>query len=90
MRTPDYTKQFKRDFRKTESRGQDMSKIEDAMFLLLTEAELPERYKDHALKGSWQHYRELHIAADWLLVYKIIGNVVLFARTGTHSDIFSL
>jgi mRNA interferase YafQ len=90
MRTPDYTGQFKRDFRKLESRGKDMAKMEEAMFLLLTEAPLPERYKDHALKGSWRHYRELHIAPDWLLVYKIIGDIVLFARTGTHADIFSL
>jgi mRNA interferase YafQ len=90
MRTPDYTGQFKRDFRKAESRGKDMSKLEKAMSLLLVNTFLPERYKDHALSGNWLHYRELHIAPDWLLVYKITGNVVLFARTGTHTDIFSL
>jgi hypothetical protein len=36
MRTPDYTGQFKRDFRKVESRGKDMRKVEEAMFLLLS------------------------------------------------------
>jgi mRNA interferase YafQ len=90
VRIPDYTGQFKRDFRKVELRGKDMSKVEEAMFLLLSKASLPERYHDHALKGEWKHYRELHIALDWLLVYKIIGEVILFARTGTHADIFSL
>ncbi len=90
MRTPDYTGQFKRDFKKIESRGKDIAKMEEAMFLLLTEAPLPQRYKDHALKGSWKHFRELHIEPDWLLVYKIFGNVVIFSRTGTHADIFSM
>ena len=90
MRTPDYTGQFKRDFKKVESRGKDIAKMEEAIFLLLTEASLPQRYKDHALKGSWKHFRELHIEPYWLLVYKILGNVVLFSRTGTHADLFSM
>ena len=90
MRKPDFTGQFKRDFKKTESRGKDMAKMEEAMSLLLTETPLPQRYKDHALKGSWRSYRELHIEPDWLLVYKIIDDTVQFTRTGTHTDLFSM
>jgi mRNA-degrading endonuclease YafQ of YafQ-DinJ toxin-antitoxin module len=29
-----------------------------------------------------------HLADDWLLVYRISGDDIQFARTGTHTDIF--
>ena len=88
MRTPDYSTQFRRDFGKVEARGKNISQIEKVMGLLLEGVTLPPAYKDHQLKGKWKQYRELHIESDWLLVYKIVGNIVVFARTGTHSDIF--
>lgn len=88
MRIPDYSTQYKRDFSKSEARGKNISRLETVMGLLLAGADLPASYKDHQLKGKWKQYRELHIESDWLLVYKIVGNVVVFARTGTHSDIF--
>ncbi len=90
MRTPDYTNQFKRDFRKAEARKKDMAKMEKAMFLLLTEAALLPEYRDHALKGVWKLHRELHIEPDWLLIYKIDGNDCIFSRTGTHAELFSM
>ena len=67
-----------------------MQKIKDAMLLLLNEESLPPQYRDHALKGVWKHYRDLHLEPDWLLIYKIDGNECLFARTGSHADIFSM
>jgi len=49
------------------------------------------RLKDHALSGNWHGFRELHIEPDWLLIYKLIceEKVVIFTRTGTHSDLFN-
>jgi len=88
MRTPAYTKQFKRDFQKAESRGKDIKKLEEAMFLLLSATPLPDRYQDHPLKGEWAGCRDLHIESDWLLIYMVVGDAVHFCRTGTHSDIF--
>ena len=90
MLTPVYTTQFRRDLRKAEQRNRDMQKIKDAMLLLLNEEPLPPQYRDHALKGVWKHYRDLHLEPDWLLIYKIEGAECLFARTGSHSDIFSM
>jgi len=90
MLTPVYTTQFRRDLRKAEQRNRDMQKIKDAMLLLLNEEPLPPQYRDHALKGVWKHYRDLHLEPDWLLIYKIDGNECLFARTGSHADIFSM
>ena len=30
-----------------------------------------EKYKDHALKGDWDGFRECHIQPDWLLIYLV-------------------
>ncbi len=48
------------------------------------------KYKDHALKGKWQGFRELHIEGDWLLIYKIDSDclVLTLFRTGSHDDLF--
>jgi mRNA interferase YafQ len=32
---------------------------------------LPEKLKDHSLKGNWNGYGELHIEPDWILIYKL-------------------
>ncbi len=90
MRNPVYYTHFRRDLKKAEQRGLDMQKLKEVMTLLLTEAPLPKRYRDHALKGAWKHYRDLHVEPDWLLLYKIAGDDCIFARTGTHADIFSM
>lgn len=41
MRIAGYTAQFKRDFKKAESRGKDMSKISEPMRLIASEEPLP-------------------------------------------------
>jgi mRNA interferase YafQ len=58
------------------------------MLELASEKTLPEANYDHPLIGNYSGYRECHIAGDWLWVYKVIGNQIFFARTGTHTDIF--
>jgi mRNA interferase YafQ len=30
----------------------------------------------------------LHIEPDWLLIYRVVGNELQLARTGSHSDLF--
>lgn len=90
MRNPVYTTQFRRDVKKAKQRGYNLQKLKTAILLLLHEEPLPEQYQDHALKGAWKRYHDLHIEPDWLLVYKIDGDDCIFSRTGTHADIFSL
>lgn len=89
MRTPEYSSQFKRDYKKMKSRGKNTAIMKAAMELLLMGKTLPEAYKDHQLKGEWKLFRELHLESDWLLVYRVAENTVYFTRTGTHSDIFN-
>ena len=90
MREPIYTAQFRRDLKKIEHRGYNMQKLKNIILLLLKGDPLPSHYRDHALKGDWKPYRELHIESDWLLVYKATDTEYTFYRTGTHSDLFSL
>jgi len=49
---------------------------------------LPAIYLDHPLRGGWRGFRDAHIEPDWLLIYKITGDVVRFERTGRHTDLF--
>ena len=58
------------------------------MELLIEGNDLPEIFLDHPLKGNWKDCRDLHIQPDWILIYRLIGNLVRFERTGSHSDLF--
>ncbi|MCK9513501.1 MAG: type II toxin-antitoxin system YafQ family toxin [Pigmentiphaga sp.] len=88
MLTPRLSGQFKRDVRKAEKRGKDMAKLRILLALLLDEKPLPERYRDHPLKGEWAGFRDVHIEPDWLLIYRVAEDELQLARTGTHSDLF--
>ena len=65
-----------------------MSKLRGVLSLLIVGAPLPANLKDHPLTGDWSGYRDCHIEPDWLLLYKIDGNDLILARTGTHADLF--
>lgn len=88
MLTPTFAGQFKRDVRKAEKRGKDLSKLRTLLGLLLEEKPLPERYRDHSLKGDWAGFRDAHIEPDWLLIYRVADDELQLARTGTHADLF--
>ena len=90
MLIPDYTAQFRRDLKKAQHRGYDMDKLKNIITLLLEEQPLTQSLRDHPLKGEWKDCHELHIAPDWLLIYKIKGNMCVLYRTGTHSDLFGM
>lgn len=72
---------FKRDVKRAQRRGWDMEKLITALYILPTEKVLPAHYRDHALKGQWQGYREMHLEPDWLLIYRIAG---------THAELFAV
>lgn len=92
MLTIEFSNQFKRDYKLAEKRGYDMTKIMDVISLLQNEVVLPDKYRDHPLKGLKKNtgVRECHIEPDWLLVYRIEkGKLILqLIRTGSHSDLF--
>lgn len=89
MRRPEYSGQFKRDVRLSKKRGKNMGKLRMLLGLLIEGVPLPAIYLDHSLKGDWVEFRDAHIEPDWLLIYKVAGDVARFERTGRHTDLFS-
>ena len=79
---------FRKDVKRAEKRGKDMAKLRSVILLLVQDAPLDPRYRDHPLKGEWHGYRDLHVEPDWVLIYKVIETALFLARTGTHSDLF--
>ncbi|OGT41847.1 MAG: hypothetical protein A3F42_03345 [Gammaproteobacteria bacterium RIFCSPHIGHO2_12_FULL_37_34] len=86
----EYTTQFKRDLKLAKKRKKDMAALQQIMKKIEHEENLSPKLKDHPLTGNWKAHRELHVEPDWLLIYKLIleEKVVVFVRTGTHSDLF--
>ena len=83
--------QFKKDYKRMlQQKGHTATQFNDVLELLIREQPLPEKYKDHKLKGEYLGYRECHIAPDWLLIYKIDAGALtlILTRTGTHADLF--
>jgi mRNA interferase YafQ len=92
MLKPEFSGQFKKDYKLAVKRGCDPEKLEEVVELLCNETPLPEKYRDHALVNSrnYKGMRECHIQPDWLLVYKIVQErlILQLIRTGSHSDLF--
>ncbi|MEA5023274.1 mRNA interferase toxin YafQ [bioreactor metagenome] len=82
--------QFKKDLKLVLKRGYNMNLMDEVVTTLAQGKTLPEKYRDHALKGNYEGCRECHITPDWLLVYELTDNelILYLTRTGTHSDLF--
>jgi mRNA interferase YafQ len=88
MLTPVYTRQFERDIKRVRKRGKNSDKIKLIIRSLIAEEVLDPLHRDHKLIGNWKGRRECHIESDWLLIYKLETDRIIFERTGTHSDLF--
>lgn len=88
MLTPVYTKQFERDMKRIKRRGKNLEKIKIIIHSIVAEEPLDAIHKDHKLIGNWKGRRECHIESDWLLIYLLETERVIFERTGSHSDLF--
>jgi mRNA interferase YafQ len=83
------TNKFKKEIEICKSRKLPMAKIHEIMQLLIDEKPLPPSCRDHALSGNFVGRRDCHIEPDWLLIYnKGKPGIIVFERTGTHSDLF--
>ena len=89
MYTPAFTKQFKKDIKRAEKQGRDIEQLKHISRTLLSEETLDPIFRDHKLTGNYKDRRECHIASDWLLIYKIDGERIIFERIGSHSELFS-
>lgn len=85
-----FSAQFKRDRRACVKRGYHMELLAAVVNTLRIPAALPVQNRDHGLSGNWMGYQECHIQGDWLLIYRVVGNELRLARTGTHADLFGI
>ena len=88
MRSFSRTTQFKKDVKRAEKRGKDLTELRAVLDLLIEGKPLPPEYKDHPLRGNFAGSRDCHIQPDWILIYTVDEAHVRFERTGTHSDLF--
>ena len=79
---------FRRDVKRLRRQGADLSRLEAVVTTLVARRPLAERYKDHSLVGNWRGVRECYIQPDWLLIYRIDGQELQLARTGSHAELF--
>ena len=67
-----------------------MVRLKDVMLLLIAnDAPLGPEWLDHALKGEWADNRECHVGGDFLLIYQVEDNAIVFVRVGTHAELFN-
>jgi len=88
MLTPAYTTQFERDAKRMKKRGKNLEKLKIIIRSLVAGESLDDIHRDHKLIGDWKGRRECHIESDWLLIYLVDSDRVVFERTGAHSDLF--
>lgn len=85
------TGRFRRELKKARKQGKEMTAMDNVISLLQNCQPLPPKYKDHALTGNWEGYRECHLSPDWLLIYLIENDILVLTltRTGSHAEIFN-
>lgn len=88
MLKPIHLRQFEKEVALAKKRGKDIEKLKAVMRLLVLEKPLPTKNRNHKLKGDYVGYWECHVEPDWLLVYKKTEEHIIFARTGSHADLF--
>jgi len=90
MLKPELSNQFKSYYGLLIRRGYNIAKLDAVIVLLLRQAPLEPRHRDHPLKGKWSGYRSCHVADDWVLVYKVDDGrlKLMLSRAGTHIDIY--
>lgn len=88
MYTPVYTKQFEKDTKRCVRRGKNMAKFKILARTLLSGTPLDSIHRDHKLSGNLVGRRDCHIESDWVVIYRIDKNHLVFERMGTHSDLF--
>lgn len=94
MRTIKQTRQFKKDL-KREAKGQYRQVLQAefvaVLEMLAQDQALPVKYRDHALTGQWQDFRDCHIKPDLVLIYQKTDEdellILSLVRLGSHSEL---
>lgn len=83
---------FCKDYKRIKKRGYNLHLLQNVLDKLCEGKTLAPKYRDHALTGSYNGFRECHIQPDWLLIYAINDEelILVASRTGTHADLFDM
>ena len=81
---------YKKNYKRAKKRGLNLKLLDDVVEALGQGHKLDAKYRDHALHGNGEGFRECHIQPDWLLIYLVENDVLTLTlvETGTHADIF--
>lgn len=84
-----YTRQFKKDLKKFLTHPKKLEELTKVLDMLRKEIPLPEKYRQHPLKGEYSGCLECHIEGDFLLIwYDEENDVLALFRLGSHSELF--
>ena len=84
-----YTKQFAKDVKRSQKRGKNLEKFKIIAESLVRGEPLDEIHRNHRLIGNFSGRYECHLESDWLLIYKVTEDQIIFERMGSHSDLFN-
>ena len=82
-----FSKQYKKSFAKLSKNDQNLT--DEIVYKRANGIKLEPKYKDHALSGAYEGFRDCHIKPDLLLIYKINKNALelYLADLGSHSKL---
>ncbi len=84
-----YTRQFKKDLKRFLNQPKKLEELKIVLDMLRNEIALPEKYRQHPLKGEYSGCLECHIEGDFLLIwYDEESNTLALFRLGSHSELF--
>ena len=84
MREIDVHSSFKQDYKNVKKQNQDTEKINKGITELQISEILRSELKDHALIGGFKGFRECHIYADLVVIYKRDDKTLTLYRIGRH------
>ena len=88
MLTICYLNRFRRDIKRMQKRGTDVTLLKELLECLVHKVTPPLKFRCHKLVGNWADRYECHLAPDWLIIYSVTDTELILERTGTHSDLF--
>lgn len=90
-----FSPSFRRDLKRLDKKHIDDAPLAEVIDLIIENTpssldELRRRHRMHTLSGTWAGSSECHVcnAGDWLLIWRVSGDIALMQRTGPHDELF--
>jgi mRNA interferase YafQ len=82
-----YSKKFRKGLKKIKNNQQLLENLNTVLDLLINDNNLPDRYKEHRLKGDLKKFWECHISPDLLLIYVKEQTAIRLIALDNHSNL---